>query len=241
MVSHRLARRPGLLRAAPDFRWLWLSRTVSFTGDGIARVALVLLAAPAGPEAVSLILLANSLPRLLGPVAGAVADRVDQRRLMAGCELGQAAIYATVAAARPHLPVLLPLVAATGLLATLFSPAGKGSVPKLVPADRLGGANALLASAFNLQVIAGPAIGGVLVGFAGTSAAFAADAGSFLVSALLLSRMRPLPAAGAPGTGLAADTIAGLRYAARAAVPRALVLGTVVFVAFAAMDNVALV
>lgn len=236
-----LPRRPGLLRSAPDFRWLWLSRTVSFTGDGIGRVALVLLVAPAGPAAVSLILLANTVPRLLGPVAGAIADRIDQRRLMAGCELGQAAIFATIALARPRLAILLPLVAAAGLLATLFSPAGKSSVPRLVPADRLAGANALLASAFNLQIVAGPAIGGVLVGLAGTSSAFAVDAGTFAVSALLLSRLRPLPPDVGSGGSLAADTVAGLKYAARAAVPRALVLTTVVFVSFAAMDNVALV
>ncbi len=263
MVSHRLPRRPGLfrrpglrrrpgvprqpglLRVAPDFRYLWLSRMVSFTGDGIGRVALVLLAAPAGPEAVSLVLLANTVPRLLGPVAGAIADRVDQRRLMAGCELGQAAIYAAIYAtatvSRPRLEVLLPLVAAAGLLATLFSPAGKGSVPRLVPADRLTGANAMLTTAFNLQIVAGPAIGGVLVGLAGTSSAFAADAGTFVLSALLLSRLRALPPDAAASATLTADTVAGLRYAARAALPRALVLGTLVFVSFAAMDNVALV
>ena len=114
-------------------------------------------------------------------------------------------------------------------------------MPRLVPASLLPGANALLASAFNLQIVAGPAIGGVLVGLAGTSSAFAVDAATFVASALLLSRMHALPASDARGGSLTADTIAGLRYAARAAVPRALVLATVVFVSFAAMDNVALV
>jgi MFS family permease len=213
MGRHRTERRPGLLRESRRFRYLWLSRTISSTGIGVSRVALVLLATPAGPTAVSALLLANTLPQLLGPLAGAVADRVDQRRLLAGCEAGQGVICAVIAIARPPLPALLPLVAVAGLLAALFSPAGKSSVPRLVPADRLPRANALLGTALNLQVMAGPALGGLLIGLAGPSAAFAVNAGSFAVSALLLGRLGPLPpqlAAAEPDTtapGIAAPGI----------------------------------
>ncbi len=258
MGTNQARRRPGLLREARRFRFLWLSRTISATGIGVSRVALVLLASPSGAGAVSLVLLANTLPQLLGPVAGAIADRADQRRLLAGCETAQGVIFAVIAVCRPPVPLLLlPLVAAAGLAATLFSPAGKSSVPRLVPADRLPRANALLGAAFNLQVMAGPAIGGLLVGLAGPSAAFGATAGSFLMSALLLTRLGRLPPVaagagagpaagpGAPGSagfaGLMAQTWAGLSYVARSAVPRALVLATVLFVSFASMDNVALV
>src|ERR1017187_9671890 len=153
MGKHDAGRRCGLLREAPRFRYLWLSRTISSTGIGMSRVALVLLASPHGPATVSAVLLASTLPQLLGPVAGAVADRVDQRRLLAGCEAGQGVLYAVIAVARPPVPVLLPLVAVAGLLATLFSPAGKSSVPRLVPADRLPRANALLGMAPNLQSV----------------------------------------------------------------------------------------
>jgi MFS family permease len=238
-------RRPGLLAEAPRFRWLWLSRSISATGTGAGRVALVLAAARSGPGAVSLVLLATALPQLLGPVAGAIADRVDQRRLLAGCEAGQGVCYAIVAVAKPPLPGLLPLVAAAGLLATLMSPAGKSSVPRLVAADRLARANALLGLGLNLQIVAGPAVGGVLAGLAGPSAAFAVNAVSFFVSALLLSGLGPLPPhpaeAGQPRSGLLAQSWDGLRYAAGSPVLRALVLGTLVFVSFGAMDNVVLV
>jgi MFS family permease len=235
-------RRPGLLRESPRFRYLWLSRTISATGTGLSRVALVLLVAPSGPGAVSLVLLCSMLPQLLGPLAGAIADRVDQRRLLAGCEAGQGVIYAVIAATHPPLAALLPLVTAAGLLATLMSPAGRSSVPRLVAADRLPRANALLGLALNLQVIAGPAIGGVLAGLAGPSAAFAVNAASFAVSALLLTRLGPLPAHPADGPGgLMTQTWAGLRYAACSPILRALVLGMLVFVSFASMDNVALV
>jgi MFS family permease len=233
---------PQVLREAPRFRYLWLSRTISATGTGAGRVALVLLVAPSGPGTVGLVLLCTAVPQLLGPVAGTIADRVDQRPLLACCEAGQGVIYALIAAGRPPLPALLPLVTATGLLAALMSPAGKSSVPRLVPAARLPQANALLGLAFNMQLVAGPAIGGALAGLAGLTPAFALNAASFFASALLLARLGPLlPQPGAAHGGIMAHTWAGLRYAARTQLLRALMLGTVVFVSFAAIDNVALV
>jgi MFS family permease len=236
---------PGLLRDNPRFRALWLSKSISSTGTGIGRVALVLLVAPSGPGTVSLVLIGTALPVLAGPVAGAVADRVDQRRMLAGCEAGQGLIYAALAATRPPLPVLLPLVILASLLATFGAPAGKSAIGRLVPGDRRGQANALLGLGVNMQIIVGPAIGGALAGLTGTSIAFGANAASFAVSALLLTRLGPLPpvpgeAATARSTVLG-DTMAGLRYSARNPIIRRLVLGTLIFVTFAAVDNVALV
>lgn len=240
--AHSPARRPGLLREEPQFRRLFVSRAISFTGDGAARIALVLLAASTGPGAVGLVLLVDTAPRLLGPLAGAVADRVDQRRLLAGCEVGQAVIYAGIAATTPPVPALLPLVAGAALLATLFGPADKSSVPRLVPADRLTRANALLGTAFNLQIVAGPAIGGALAGFAGPAAAFALNAASFLASAALLLGLPPLPPVAArTAAGLLVEMRIGLAYAIRTPVVRALVAGVLLLVSFAAIENVALV
>ena len=133
MAAARRLRWPVLLREAPRFRYLWLSRSISATGTGAGRIALVLLAAPSGPGTVSLVLLCTALPQVLGPVTGTIADRVDQRRLLAACESGQGLIYVIIAAAWPPLPVLLPLVTAAGLLAALMSPAGKSTIPRLVP------------------------------------------------------------------------------------------------------------
>jgi MFS family permease len=139
----------------------------------------------------------------------------------------------------------LPLVVLASLLATFGSPAGKSAVRRLVPADRRSQANALLSLAINLQIIAGPAIGGVLAGITGVSIAFGVNAASFGISALLLCGLGPLAPLERPTSearpGLLADTMSGLRYAKDNPVVRGLVLGTFLFVTFAAVDNVALV
>ena len=88
----------------------------------------MLLVAPSGPTAVALVLAGTALPMLLGPVAGAVADRVDQRRLLAAAEAGQGVIYAALAITRPPLPALLPLVIA-GRAAADVRHSGKARAP----------------------------------------------------------------------------------------------------------------
>jgi MFS family permease len=179
----------------------------------------------------------------VAPLAGALADRVERRRLMTACQLCQGLVMALLAALPPALPTLLALSAVAGLLATVFGPAARSATPRLVDDQDLGSANAMLGTALNLQVILGPALGGLLVAHGGPRSAFAVDALSFAVSAALLSRLPQLRAdrAGQRAPGLLADTLTGLAYIARTPGPRALVLGLLLLVSFAAVDNVALV
>ena len=92
------ARRTSLLRRHAAFRRFWLSRAISHVGDGIALVALVLHVQETSGSgtAVAGLLLAVALPSLLGPVAGSIADRVDRRRMMIVCELGQGVVYLAI-------------------------------------------------------------------------------------------------------------------------------------------------
>jgi len=157
--------RPNPLRSSRSFRRLWLARTISHVGDGIALVALVLLVqeTEGTGTAVGVLLLASSLPRFFGPLAGVVADRVEQRTLMALCDVGNAAIFASIAWFRPSFGVLLALVATSAVLDTLFAPAGRSAVPALVHADDLIRANAWMGTSLNLQVALGTLLGGALV------------------------------------------------------------------------------
>jgi MFS family permease len=239
------APRARLLRGNPGFRALCASRAVSFTGDGITTTVLVLLAAQQnGPGGVGLLLLANALPRLGGPLAGVLADRMPVRRLMVTCELASALVIGLIAVTLPPLPVLVVLVAAAGVLATIRNPAGRSLVPVLVdPADRAP-ANALFGLARTLQLAVGPGLGGLLAaGPGGIHTALVVDAATFVASALLLARLPALAPARDPAavTGVWAEAAAGLRYVATHRQVRVLVVSLFVVVAFAGVDNVALV
>lgn len=226
----------------PAFRTLWVSRVVSFAGDGVAAVALVVLAADAhGPDGVSLMLLAYAVPRFLGPVAGAIADRVDQRRLMVACELGQAALVAVIALAQPPFALLLVLVAAMSGLVALFQPAGRSAVPVLVPPEHRMSANALLSLALNLEVAIGGLLGGALLAAADVRTALLLDAVSFVASAALLARVPPLPPRGSTPERFWSTVAGGLAFARRDRVVRALVVATLALVVLAGVDNVVLV
>src|SRR6267378_143939 len=107
------AARLRLLRESAAFRRLWSSRFVSFVGDSLALVALILYVAEHTNEgfAVAGLLLAGDFaPTLLSPWTGALADRVDMRRLMITCEVLQGVAVVAMAVSLRWLGVVFVLV-----------------------------------------------------------------------------------------------------------------------------------
>jgi hypothetical protein len=81
-----------LLAGNPPFRLLWSARAVSYLGDSLGLVALMLHVADATGRALAvalLLLVGDFAPALLGPLAGTLVDRLDRKRVMVGCELVQ--------------------------------------------------------------------------------------------------------------------------------------------------------
>jgi MFS family permease len=237
-------RHRGLLRANRSFASLWAARVISFAGEQLSLVALILLVHDryqTGPT-VAVLLIATAAPRLLGPLAGAIADRVEQRRLMQGCELGRATVITVIAFTLPPLPVLLALVVLASTLSALFMPAGRSAVPVLVGREQLQPANALLATGSNLGLATGPFIGGALVALVGTTPTLLVDAATSLVAVALLGFLPDLRAAAlrrddAPGIGF--EVVDGLRHVVRHRLTRAILMGLTLGVSFAGMGSVA--
>lgn len=192
--------------------------------------------------AVGALLLAQSLPHLAGPLMGTLVDRLDLKRLMVVCELAQSALFIAIAIWRPPFAALLPMVVIASLLDTAFGPASSSSVPQLVEREDLIHANAWIGSALNFQVALGPLLGGVLVSLFGVRGGLGANAVSFLVSTALLMTV---PGLGRPRVeervGIASAGLAGLAFAWRNVALRVVLIGVLLLVAFAAVDNVALV
>ena len=248
-----------VLRGHPPFRVLWTARTVSFAGDTLSLVALLLYVADqtGQPLAVAaLLVVGDVLPALLGPVAGALSDRFDLRRLMIGCELAQVALTVLLALWLPTLPMLLVMVAARALTAQVFAPASRTAVGAMVDPATLPRANAALGLSTNGAETAGPLLAAVLLPLLGVRGVLLVDAATFLCSAVLLTRLPALRAAdragghgpdgggapdGAARVGLGRDIRDGLGYLRRAVVPRTVLLGFLGVVACNGIDDVALV
>jgi hypothetical protein len=151
---------------------------------------------------------------LFGLVAGAVADRVDRRRLMGACDLLSAALVASIPlAAAFGVLSLLQLYAVALLTATLFvwfDAANFGALPALVGRARIVAANSAVSATHTVIGIAGPAVAGLLAATVGPAQSVALDAASFAASALFLAAI-PRPFRAGPGALAAAGDAAGAR------------------------------
>jgi MFS family permease len=184
LADPSLSEQRSLLRNK-GFAALCAARADSSAGDQVAAVALVLLISKDHPAtAVGGLLLAESLPMLLSTHAGVLADRVDARSLMVGCQLGQAVIFAIVTAWLPPYALLLALLVAASLLGTALRSATQVAVKATVSADQLMPANAMLGIALWSSMIVGPAVGGGSAAYGSAMAVF--GAGMVVGSAVLV-------------------------------------------------------
>jgi DHA3 family tetracycline resistance protein-like MFS transporter len=213
---------PRALLAHRDFRLLFAGRCVSLLGDGAFLVALAWEAYTLSnaPTALSLLGIAMSVPLVaLLLLGGVLSDRHDRRRVMLLADLLRGALLALLGAlalsGALRLWHMLVIVAIYGGAQAFFDPASEAILPELLPAGQLGGANALEQVVRPLALrLAGPAVGGLLVGAFGSGAAFLADGGSFFVSAVALWAMSSgVRSAGAVSTRAASGAASASRRA----------------------------
>lgn len=184
----------------PGYRWLSLSLAVSLLASGVWIVSLVwqVIALGGGPSEVSLVATASALGLVLAVLLGGVAaDRVPQRRLLIGVEVGRlVAVLAAVgldAAGILALWQLVVLAFVLGVAEAFFFPAYSAILPRLLPPEQLLAANGVEGALRPVaQSAAGPAIAGAVIAVAAPSAAFAVAAGGYalaLVALLLMGRV----------------------------------------------------
>jgi MFS family permease len=236
-----------LLRRNRAFRSLWIARTICVAGDSVSLVALMLHVADTAGQAIAvsvLLLVGDFVPSLFGPLAGAITDRFNMKRVMIACELIQGALILTIAFALPSLPVLLLLVAFRALAGQVFQPASRAAVPALVPGKDLETANSAIGLGTNGSEAAGPLIAAALFPLIGVQGVLLVDAASFVLSAVVLAGLPSLPAGAKVGgerTSLLGSARVGLRYLWSVRAVRIISLGFFAIVAFNGVDDVALV
>jgi MFS family permease len=209
------------------FLRLWIGQGFSFVGDFVSTVALVLLVVDVSgsASAVGGVLVARLLPTLASPLVGVLADRLDRRAVLVAADLVRAVLVVGLIFAR-DLPVIYALVFLMGAARTVFNPTVRAAFPGVVGGGDLIRANALISGTFSFSVMAGPALGGVLVAFVGLEMAFLLDALTFLVSAaLLLTIPLPAPERDEGEEGFFRELRAGFGYLAGARVPLVIIAG----------------
>jgi MFS family permease len=212
-----LARNPAFLR-------LWAAGATSLIGDWLSFVAVAVLALDGGGGAfgLALVFAAHLLPgAMLAPVAGALVDGLDRRRVLVAADLIAAAVtVAMTAAALAGAFAAIPLLLLVRSAATSLVPPGEAAaVRRLVGEADLLPANGVLAATWSVAYVAGMALGGAAA-MLGPALALALDATSFALAAALHATLPalPPPAArrrlGAIVRATPGDTAAALRVAA---------------------------
>jgi MFS family permease len=194
----------ALLVRNPDFRRLVLSSVVSLSGDWFSFVAVAGLVTEltGRPGAAAFIYAATMLPVFLAsPVAGAIADRFDRKRVLVISDLVRVPITLLLCAAAwwGSVPLAVAAIVAIGIGASFHDPIASAATPNVVASEDLATAQSLMGAVWGSMLMVGAGVGGLVAELLGRQAAFAIDAASFLVSAYLVAGIRqPLQQAAAP-------------------------------------------
>ena len=192
----------GTIRAAighAGFRRLLTAMAVSQVGDWLYNVALLVFVYDATGSAgwVAAATVIRLVPYVVGsPIGGLIADSMDRRAVLVVSDLlraGLMGLLAAVAAFDGPVVLALLLAALTTAAGTAYLPTYVTAVPELVGENDLAAANSAGGLVENLSVIVGPAIGAVLLAIGSPTFAFALNAVSFGVGALLASSVTLAP------------------------------------------------
>lgn len=224
----------------PVFRLLWIATVVSNIGSWMNDVGVnwTMLTLSADPLSVALVQAASSLPMFLFALpSGVMADIVDRRKYLLFSQLWVfiAAAGLTVLSFTGHVTPSILLIAAFLLSAgaAMSSPPFQAIVPDLVRKEELGPAIALNSLGINISRAIGPALGGLILSFAGPWMVFLLNALSVLGVAWVLYRWKAEPAVQRlPPEHFFSAVRAGLRYVHAAPVLRNVLVRTVAFFVF---------
>jgi len=184
-----------LVRANRNFRRLWAAQIVSELGDWFYTLSIytLLLQLTGHASSVALALVLQVLPQtFVGPTAGVVNDRLKRKHVMIAADLVRFVVVLAMLLVRSRSMVWLvyPLLVAETVMAAFFEPARSSVIPNIAAREEVLLANTLSSATWSVNLLLGASVGGVVAAYFGRDAVFLLNALSFLVSALLISRMK---------------------------------------------------
>ncbi|MGO9079788.1 MAG: MFS transporter [Streptosporangiaceae bacterium] len=209
--------------AETQFRALLLAQLLSIGGDQLARVAMTVLVYDRTHSALwtAVTYAATLLPWLVGGLALAgLADRLPRRRVMVACDLARLVLVCAMVVVSREVPgaaalwLLIALLFTVTLLDSPFKAARSALLPDILAGDRYVLGTAVTQLINQIGIVAGFALGGLVVALVGVGPALLVDAATFAASALLVRLCvwaRPAPARGRHGASQRAQLAGGVR------------------------------
>lgn len=185
----------ALVRTNANFRNLWFGEIVSLFGDWfnfIASATLIATLTGSGVAVGGLFVVRHLAPFLISPIAGVIADRYNRRTLLILCDVTRFFIVLGFLTIRDPADVwlLYVLTAIQLAIGAVFFTTRRAILPDIVGEAEIGTANAITSATWSTMLAIGAAAGGLVSGAFGVYTAFAIDAATFVVSALIVVRVR---------------------------------------------------
>ncbi len=206
--------------SVPDFRRLWLGTVMMIAAMQMQAIAqgYLVYQMTGSAKLLGLVGAGMALPLLvLAPFGGAIADRVNQKRLIQGGQIAMTliAVLITIAIATNSLrwQHLLAAGIVQGLVWSFMGPARQALLPRLVGHERAGNAIALVSAGMSAPALIAPAIAGLLYALAGPQGVYIAVTGLGFIAVAMTTSIRHSPQpTEKPRTGVASDIKEGLNY-----------------------------
>ncbi|HVV37817.1 MAG TPA: MFS transporter [Acidimicrobiales bacterium] len=208
----------GPLRVSRDFRLLFIGQAISYLGGMITMAALPyqVFHATNSSVDVGLLGLAQLGPMLVcGLLGGALADAIDKRTLL--LVLGVSAMATSgllalnAALSHPQIWAIYVLGVASTSIGALLFPVMRSLLPLLLEPDQRPAAFTLQATYGSFGMMAGPAVGGLLIGAFGLKSAYAVDVVTYVVALFVYTRIAPSPPVAVVGASRT-SIVEGLRF-----------------------------
>lgn len=185
----------ALLRTNRNFRLLWMAQVISEVGDWFYTVAIysLLLEYTGSAKSIALAFTLQVLPQFFSsPMAGVINDRLSRRKVMMFADWARAGVVACMLLVRGPGDVvfLYALLVLETLMWALFEPGRTATIPNITRGTEVITGNALSSITWSFNFAIGSAVGGVVAAFFGRQTVFALNALSFIVSGLLIQRMK---------------------------------------------------
>jgi MFS family permease len=207
---------------SPDFRRLWVGTTTSGLGGQVAVVAVLFQVWQQTQSSawVGAVGVATAVPMIVfGLLGGVLADAVDRRRLVLLATSGGATAAVLLAAQATagvrSLPLVLGLVGWQTACSALGGSARRTFVARLLPREQVPAGIALNHISFQVAMLVGPAVGGLVLARWGVASAYAVDAAALAVSLYGVARLPGLRPLGGTATVSLRATWDGWSYLAR--------------------------